>query len=435
MTSTLLHFDGVNGSANFFDEVSQTDLPINGTPNVSSIGSKFGGSSGHFTNDGQILVSASQFVAGNDWCIEGFIFTESGTDGSSIANVQVPTNAFNMFHDSNVSCRLLIGGSNAISGIVTPSDEWFHLAIVKSGTTITVYMNGTSAGTTTVAATYVPPADIYIGGHPSVGSHAFNGFIDEFRITNDEAVYLSDFTPPVHAFHLNEISARYWRLVNITLPGGASHLEVSQIEFYDNNEVSTNAGVTVTSSNVPTQPIANLADSNLNTRCYWSAVIAQDENFFIQYDFGSAQTVTKMRQAGFDNSTRFIESCEIQYSNDGVNWETAALISGNTYPGNNTFSPFFILNPLPPSVTYSIAGNAKIDGVNQPCVIRAYRVDNGELAATIVADGVTGDYVLDNLEDGTEYYVMCIPPSGQSTVCPQANGAFLPATDGNATAV
>ncbi len=86
-------------------------------------------------------------------------------------------------------------------------------------------------------------------------------------------------------------------------------------------------------------------------------------------------------------------------------------------------------------INWQIAGNAQINGVNAECTIRLYRKDNGQFVSEILSDSITGDYLFEGLTDGVEYIIMCLPPDAQSGVCIQANGAFLPSTDGVATPV
>ena len=107
---------------------------------------------------------------------------------------------------------IVINGSNQLLGLVsssggswlaTPTDSvaistntWYHVALVRSGTTITLYKNGVVAATSTGvgAALYNHTGTIRIGQHSS-GSN-FAGYISNARFVNGTAVYTSAFTPP-----------------------------------------------------------------------------------------------------------------------------------------------------------------------------------------------------------------------------------------------
>jgi len=83
-----------------------------------------------------------------------------------------------------------------------PQNTWTHLAIVQSGTTLTIYINGTSVGSGTVS---IHPSDMgsttenWLGQSQFGGDPHFNGEIDEFRISNT-ARYTGNFTPQTTEF-------------------------------------------------------------------------------------------------------------------------------------------------------------------------------------------------------------------------------------------
>ena len=72
--------------------------------------------------------------------------------------------------------------------------RWYHVAIVRSGSTITGYLNGVSFGTHTSSNNY-SGTDCSIGSLENNAEH-MNGYISNFRIVAGTAVYSSNFTPP-----------------------------------------------------------------------------------------------------------------------------------------------------------------------------------------------------------------------------------------------
>ena len=84
----------------------------------------------------------------------------------------------------------------------TPSkNTWYHLACVKIGTAITIYVDGTSTGNGTKSGSYyentVDP--IVIGGQmagTSYDSKMLRGYMSNLRIIKGEGIYTSAFTPP-----------------------------------------------------------------------------------------------------------------------------------------------------------------------------------------------------------------------------------------------
>ncbi len=78
-----------------------------------------------------------------------------------------------------------IYGVTTTSGIVTPN-KWNHLAVVMTGTTRTVYLNGTPLSET---STFNPitwnSGSLYLGWDSQGTDRAFKGLMDEVRIWND----------------------------------------------------------------------------------------------------------------------------------------------------------------------------------------------------------------------------------------------------------
>jgi len=79
------------------------------------------------------------------------------------------------------------------SGGFIPLNTWTHIAVVRNGSTITGYVNGTSVATTTDAGDITPTTHSLINSYR--GSLNFtNGFVSNARVTK-AAVYTSNFTP------------------------------------------------------------------------------------------------------------------------------------------------------------------------------------------------------------------------------------------------
>ena len=88
-------------------------------------------------------------------------------------------------------------GWSAPAGTIK-AGQWMHVAWVKNGSTVYVYVNGTQVASGTASASYA-----YNAGSPFVisrldgnNSLCLNGYISNFRVVNGTAVYTSAFTPP-----------------------------------------------------------------------------------------------------------------------------------------------------------------------------------------------------------------------------------------------
>jgi hypothetical protein len=87
-----------------------------------------------------------------------------------------------------------------------PQNTWSHFALVQSGTTLTIYVNGNAIGSSN--AVTIHPSNLgsttenWLGQSQFGGDPHFNGQIDEFRISNT-ARYAGNFTPQTIEFSVD----------------------------------------------------------------------------------------------------------------------------------------------------------------------------------------------------------------------------------------
>jgi hypothetical protein len=116
-------------------------------------------------------------------------------------------------------------------------NEWNHVAIVRSGSTITGYINGSVAGTITYSGVFGSSSTaLEIGGSTRPGGNFWaNAFISNVRLVKGTAVYTSTFTPPT---------------APLTAISGTSLLTCQSNRFIDN---STNAFAITPNGNTAVQ--------------------------------------------------------------------------------------------------------------------------------------------------------------------------------------
>lgn len=93
-----------------------------------------------------------------------------------------------------------INGNATDLGLFTVDNSWWHFAIVRKNGVVTVYLNGTALGPFSNSENISTPDDLFIGAFSNVGVDAgelFEGYITNFRWVVGNAVYTSEFTPPV----------------------------------------------------------------------------------------------------------------------------------------------------------------------------------------------------------------------------------------------
>ena len=121
---------------------------------------------------------------------------------------------------------------------VTPSNiigEWFHVAVVRSGSTVTIYKNGVSLGTATNSSSFTSTSTMRIG-QQNTGVGYWAGSLSNVRIVKGTAVYTSNFTPPTSA--LTAITnTSLLTLQNDTIIDNSTNAAI----ITNNNSVSFNA--------------------------------------------------------------------------------------------------------------------------------------------------------------------------------------------------
>jgi hypothetical protein len=195
----LLHMDGSNGSTTFTDSSSNAHaMTINdGVVTITTAQSKFGGASGEFAGDLRTPAS-SVFTFDADFCIELWA-RQTGTTGSYDTLVSASSESQLMLRPGGANPGFFFGsGSPFATGFALTLGIWQHVAMVRSGSTVTAYVDGVNIGTTTSSATIT--CEYLIFGDSSVSGRYFKGQIDEVRVTKGNARYTANFTPPTAAF-------------------------------------------------------------------------------------------------------------------------------------------------------------------------------------------------------------------------------------------
>ncbi len=215
--STLMHFDGTNGSTTFTDQVAGNTWSANGTVSLSTAHSQFGGSALFPNNAGYISTPANTgFNLGSgDFTIEAWVYQLANNTGylnvgyyqTIIGQLDLGTGtneAFGVVTYNGMPNGGIVNGTTGYGTVQAASaltlNTWNHIAYVRHGSTFTLYVNGVAAATATSAlAANTSTYQICIGAD-STGKAIFNGYIDEVRVTKGIARYLNNFTVPTAEF-------------------------------------------------------------------------------------------------------------------------------------------------------------------------------------------------------------------------------------------
>jgi hypothetical protein len=104
---------------------------------------------------------------------------------------------------NNGTNNLLVACGNQDTTITQTSGTylkrcWNHVALVKAGSTVTLYVNGLNSGTVSSPTSFNPGAAYRTGSDPfnNIATAMLNGYVSNQRFVNGTAIYTANFTPP-----------------------------------------------------------------------------------------------------------------------------------------------------------------------------------------------------------------------------------------------
>jgi hypothetical protein len=184
-TSALLNFT----NAGIYDATSKNDLETVGNAQISTTQSKWGGSSIYVDGTGDRLFNGISSpllnLSSGDWTIESWVYFNAVGAYAYLLNIATaPANPSGLVFGINNSSRIYIGNGAVLgtNGNTTLSTgQWYYLAAVKSGSNVTLYVNGT-ADVTPFAFTPNSGTYLYVGADASAGNQ-LNAYLQDVRIT------------------------------------------------------------------------------------------------------------------------------------------------------------------------------------------------------------------------------------------------------------
>ena len=206
--SILLNFT----NAGIFDNTGKNNLETVGNAQIDTTTKKYGTGSMEFDGTGDYLIapnSSELNLGSGNFTLEGWVYVTSGVTSKylfGIGTVDSTTRSVAVWigGTSKIECYYSTSGSTWESYVVgattISTGVWYHVAFVRNGTTLTLYLNGVAEGTQTGSATgsAFTGQSLLVGGQS--GGFQLNGYIDDLRVTKGVARYTAAFTPPTAAF-------------------------------------------------------------------------------------------------------------------------------------------------------------------------------------------------------------------------------------------
>ena len=101
--------------------------------------------------------------------------------------------------NSNAPIAYTVSGQIATSSTSISLNTWTHIAYCRSGSTLTIYVDGVATATASTSSSFTN-ASGSVGYDLAYNSFSFAGYIDDLRITPGVARYTANFTPPTAAY-------------------------------------------------------------------------------------------------------------------------------------------------------------------------------------------------------------------------------------------
>jgi len=206
----LIHGNVGSGQSFYDSSPNKHTVSVNGDVTHSNTKSKFSGGSIYFDGAGDDYLYVAD---SDDWHVGSGDFTvDMWINGDDYANVSYPALYSQFVDDNNFLClyfagasRILLWGRNAGSaystldhtGTTWTAGVWYHVALVRNGTTTLLFRDGVLLDSVTESwtASNITGA-LYVGWWGYGTNYGFKGYMDQFRFTKGTALWGSAFTPP-----------------------------------------------------------------------------------------------------------------------------------------------------------------------------------------------------------------------------------------------
>jgi hypothetical protein len=194
------------------------------------------GGSAYFDGTGDYLTVGTFAPGSNNFTVEFWFYCTalpaSGQQGIFFATPWGGNNFQTYIKDDSTIIWQAYTQNN--TGVAVKLNQWYHVAIVKNGSTGYFYINGVQQNTATLTNTMSGTATV--GARE--GSLFFTGYISDMRVSIGSTVYTGAFTPPTAPL-TSSTSTPPNLLLNFTNGGIVDQHSSNNLETVGNAQVST----------------------------------------------------------------------------------------------------------------------------------------------------------------------------------------------------
>ena len=244
----------------------------------------------YFDGSGDYITtpSAGAFQLEKDFTIECWVYPLSFSGSPSIwcAGTETTNRFITALNTSGqITTNLYSGSTTTYSGII-PANQWTHLAWVRYGSTFRLFINGTASTTTETQTGTFGNGTFRIGADAS-GATGFLGYISNFRIVKDIAVYFGNFISPTAPLSFDTNSASGF------FNGTSNYLDISTT---NNTSFDWIAGNTTIETWIFPTSVSGyksiISKNNISTNNDWDLALDSTGKLNWFYWRGSSQVLT-----------------------------------------------------------------------------------------------------------------------------------------------
>lgn len=292
------------------------------------------GGSGYFDGSGDYLSvadnSALQFGTG-DFTFECWIYPNGTAGQEFIADFGASSaSGWGLYDEgSGGNMQFRIGDVDRIAVNPLVAKSWSHVAVVRSGTTATLYVNGTSVGSYGSAGTNLTYSGTKYIGSQNGSSSYLDGYMSNVRAVKGTAVYTSNFTPPTAPLTAITNTSLLLSTTNAAILDNAM---MNDLETVGNAQISTSVvkygtgslafdgtGDYLTGQTIP------IGSGDLTIECWVYLNVTSSDEHFVQIDVSNNSNVF-LALDGASNKFRFV----VRNDSGTTNTDLSSNISPST---------------------------------------------------------------------------------------------------------